>query len=227
MGTSREDYATLLPLVQEVALLLTKKTKSEWILRKNEEFEPYFHVTSGDADVLISTAYDKPARLSVNGNTPRGKDRQYVRAYENVDTGNGTKWQEVTFSSISVATARGPEVIANEIVRRFLPDYLHAVNAVRARILADEEFELARFENLQACAQTLNRVLNAPYGEGRRLEERTEFSEYLGEACTGIRIECKASAKDIDLKLDNLTVGQAKKVLALVKILHADAQHGI
>ena len=46
---NRETYATLLPLVQEIALQLTKKTKSEWTLRANEADETmYFHIDSGN-----------------------------------------------------------------------------------------------------------------------------------------------------------------------------------
>jgi hypothetical protein len=217
MGTSREDYAALLPVVQEIALQLTKQTKREWTVRKNEEPEPYFHLLSGDAELLISTEYGKPERLVINGVTPRGKDRQYVRVYEQGADGSG--WTEFRFSSISVATKRGAEAIAKEITRRFLPDYLKAVSLTLERIARDENFEVQRLANLQACAATLNEVITPPYGHNTRIEDRTEFSHYFGANCSGIRVECKASANDVDLKIENLTVEQAKEVLALAKHL--------
>jgi len=214
MGTSREDYAALLPVVQEIALQLTAKTKSEWTLRKNEEPEPYFHLLSGNAHLLISTEYGKPERLVVSGDTPRRKDRlwQYVRVYEQrtVD-GKPQGWNEVKYSSITVATKRGAETIAKDIISRFLPDYLKAVRLTLATIATEEAYEAARFANLQACASTLNEVLTAPYGHNTRVEDRTEFSSKIGEV---IRVEVKASATDVDLKIENLTVEQAKRILA-------------
>ena len=56
---NRETYAALKPLMQEIALQLTKKTKSEWTLRANEADETmYFHIDSGNADIYITTAYN-------------------------------------------------------------------------------------------------------------------------------------------------------------------------
>jgi hypothetical protein len=216
MGTSREDYAALLPVVQEIALQLTAKTKSEWTLRKNEEPEPYFHLLSGNAHLLISTEYGKPERLVIDGNKPRGKDNQYVHAYEQGADGRG--WNEVKYSSITVATKRGAETIAKEIISRFLPDYLNAVRLTLATIATDEAYETARFANLQACASTLNEVLTAPNGYNTRVEDRTAFSSKIGEV---IRVEVKASATDVDLKIENLTVEQAKHLLEVVQSMHA------
>jgi hypothetical protein len=221
MGTSREDYAALLPTVQGIVHSLNVATTDggSWVLRADEECTPYFHITNAakSAELLISTEYGKPERLVINGVTPRGKDRQYVRVYEQGADGSG--WTEFKFSSISVATKRGAEAIAKEITRRFLPDYLKAVSLTLERIARDENFEAQRLANLQACAATLNEVINPPYGHNTRIEDRTEFSHYFGANCSGIRVECKASANDVDLKIENLTVEQAKQVLALAKHL--------
>ena len=217
----RETYAALLPLVQEIALQLTKNTKSEWTLRKAEVDETmYFHIDSGDASLYITTEYSRPAeRITISGSTPLNpKTRQYVRAYENVDTGNGMRWEEVTFSSISVTTKKSAETIAKDIISRFLPDYLKAVRLVKERIAADEKYATDKRMNLQACANTLNETLRSDYrtvyGCDNVYEPLNSFRSNIGD---NIRVEVKANATEVDLKIDNLAVAQAQQVLALVK----------
>ena len=216
---NRETYAALKPLMQEIALQLTKKTKSEWTLRKSEEGEyTYYHIDSGNAAIYLTTGYGKTDRVSIDGTTPRGKDRQYVRVYEDVNTGNGTRWEEVKFSSITVATARGAETIANNIISRFLPAYLKAVRLTVAKIAADEQYAADKRTNLEACAATLHEVLRSDYrpihGCDDVYEPLGSFHSNIGDT---IRCEVKASATDVDVDLDNLTIAQAQQVLALVK----------
>jgi hypothetical protein len=212
---SRETYAALLPLAQEIALQLTKKTKSEWTLRKSEEGEyTYYHIDSGNAAIYLTTEYGKTDRVSIGGTTPRGKDRQYVRVYEDVKTVNGSRWEEVKFSSITVATARGAETIAKNIISRFLPDYLKAVRLTVAKIAADEQYAADKRTNLEACAATLHEVLRSDYREIRGCDDVYEplgsFSASIGN---DIRIEVQADSKTIDLKIENLTVETARDIL--------------
>jgi hypothetical protein len=226
MGTLREDYEQLLPLVRSILNRLNDASvaghiaRDTWRLKEQDanDWSRYFQATSGKAALWISEVQGtKGQRLNISGILPRGKDGQYVRVYEKGADGNG--WNEVRVSDITVSISRGEEAIAKEINRRFLPEYLRVVGLALDKIAADEAYETKRFENLQACASTLNKVLDRPYGHNTRVEDRTEFSEYLGANGAGIRIECKASANDIDLKIDNLSVEQAKQVLALAKHL--------
>jgi len=54
---NRETYAALKPLMQEIALQLTKKTKSEWTLRANEADE------------------------TIGGSTPRGMENTMTKSH--------------------------------------------------------------------------------------------------------------------------------------------------
>jgi hypothetical protein len=217
---NRETYAALKPLMQEIALQLTKKTKSEWTLRHAEVGETmYFHIDSGNADIYITTAYNKDTHLNIGGSTPRGTDRQYVRVYEQrmVD-GKPQGWDEFKFFSINTAIAKGADKIANDIISRFLPDYLKAVRLTVAKIAADEQYAADKRTNLEACAVTLNEVLRSDFREIRGCDAVYEplgsFSSSIGDT---IRVEVKASSTDVDVDLDNLTIEQARKVLELVK----------
>jgi hypothetical protein len=226
MTTGQENFAALKPLMQEIALQLTKKTKSEWTLRASEPGEyTYFHIDSGNADLFINAAsYGNPDRIVIGGITPRGKDRQYIRVYENIDTGNGMRWEEVKFSSITVASNRGAETIAKNIISRFLPNYLKAVRLTLAKIEADNNYAAARRANLEACAVTLNETLRSDYrpinGCDPALEPVTNFHHYFSNGTgkhSGVHVEVNADNKDVDLKIANLTVEQAREVLALLK----------
>lgn len=222
---NRQEYAALKPLIQEIALQLTKKTKSEWTLRANEADETmYFHIDSGDADLFINAAsYGNPDRIVISGITPRGKDRQYVRVYEQRTDANGNAiggWDEFTFSSITVSAKKTAEQIANDIIRRFLPDYLKALRLVKERIANDEEAASNKRANLQACAVTLHETLRSDYrpihGCDDVYEPLGSFTSHIGDT---IRVEVKASSTDVDVDIDNLTVAQAQLVLAYVKNL--------
>ena len=217
---NRETYAALKPLMQEIALQLTKKTKSEWTLRTNEADETmYFHIDSGNADIYITTAYNKDTHLNIGGSTPRGTDRQYVRVYEQrmVD-GKPQGWDEFKFSSINTAIAKGADKIASDIISRFLPDYLKAVRLTVERIASDEKYATDKRANLEACARTLDATLRSDFREIRGCDAVYEplgsFSSSIGDT---IRVEVKASSTDVDVDIDNLTVEQAKAVLQFIK----------
>jgi hypothetical protein len=216
---NRETYAALKPLMQEIALQLTKKTKSEWTLRRAEADETmYFHIDSGNADIYITTAYNKDTHLNISGSTPRGTDRQYVRVYENIDTGNGMRWEEFKFSSINTAIAKGADKIANDIISRFLPDYLKVLRLTVERIQRDEQYAADKRTNLEACAATLHEVLRSDmrpiHGCDDVYEPVGSFHSNIGDT---IRVEVKASSTDVDIDIDNLTVEQAKAVLQFIK----------
>jgi len=76
------------------------------------------------------------------------------------------------------------------------------------RIAADEKYAADKRTNLEACARTLDATCDAVY------EPLGSFRSNIGDT---IRVEVKASATDVDVDLDNLTVEQARKVLELVK----------
>ena len=199
---NREIYTALKPLLQEIALQLTKKTKSEWTLRANEADETmYFHIDSGNADIYITTAYNKDTHINISGSTPRG-----------------TRWEEFKFSSINTAIAKGADKIASDIISRFLPDYLKAVRLAVERIAADAKYAADKRANLEACARTLDATLRSDYRDIRGCDAVYEplgsFHSNIGDT---IRVEVKASANDVDVDIDNLTVEQAKAVLQFIK----------
>lgn len=216
--TSRETYAALKPLIQEIALQLTKQTAREWTVRRAEEGEyTYFHLDSGTADLYINAAnYGSNDRIVIGGITPRDpKTRQYVRVYVPSATGGH---DEFKFSSISVSTTKSAETIAKDIVRRFLPDYLKAVDLTLAKIAEEQAYADNKRANLEACAATLNKTLRSDmrpiHGCDDVYEPLGSFSSNIGDT---IRVEVKASATDVDVTFENLTVEQAQALLEFAK----------
>lgn len=223
---NRALYAQLKTTVQEVALQLTRLTGQEWTLRANEVDDTmYFHIVSGNAELSITTAYNKPSHFAVSGNTPRGADRQYVRVYEqNIVDGQPRGWNEFKFSSITTAIDKGAEKTAKDIIRRFLPDYLKAVQMTVNRIDRDAEYASTRRSNLEAVAAEVGENLRSDYrpihGCDAVLEPVTNFHHYMGRDSSGIRVEVSADNKDVDMKLANLSVLQARAILKIMKTWH-------
>jgi hypothetical protein len=218
MTTSQENFAALKPLMQEIALQLTKQTAREWTLRKSEDGEyTYFHLDSGTADLCIHAVnYGSNDRITIGGITPRDpKTRQYVRVYVPSATGG---WDEFKFSSITVSTKKSAETITKDIVRRFLPDYLEAVALTIAVIQRDAQYAADKRTNLEACAATLDATLRSDmrpiHGCDDVYEPLGLFSMNIGDT---IRVEVKASANDVDVKFENLTVKQAQMLLSYAK----------
>jgi hypothetical protein len=111
-----------------------------------------------------------------------------------------------------VALSRGPEAIAKDIAKRFLPEYLRIFALAEAKVAADAEYEAQIAANIQRLAKaTGERVsVEAPNGRG---EVRKNFTWKL----RGNYHTVTASAKDCSLTLDNLTIEQAEKVIAILK----------
>ena len=200
---------------------LTKLTLTEYTVKPRQDDDMWtvtFTITGGldnSHEILLSPEYNDSTRLTVVGITPRGKNRQYVRVYVPSATGG---WDEFKFSSIGVSAKKTAEQIAKDIVRRFLPNYRKAVILVRAKIAADEKYAADKRANLEACARTLNATLRSDYRDIRGCDAVYEplgsFHSNIGDT---IRIEVKASANDVDVDIDNLTVEQAKAVLQFIK----------
>jgi hypothetical protein len=220
----RIRYAALKSHIQDIALQLTKITGTEWTLRRAEADETtYYHLDSGNADVYITEAYNAPNRIAINGSTPRDpKTRQYIRVYEpRMVNGAQQGWDEFKFSGITVSITKSAATIAQDIQRRFLPDYLRAVQLTVNRIDRDEQAARDQREKLEACAAVLGVKLRSDWREvpgcDPIYEPVTEVHKHLDDiGSSGIVVEITANATDIDVKVENLTLEQAQRVLALV-----------
>jgi hypothetical protein len=216
----RTRYAALKSHIQDIALQLTKITGTEWTLRRAEADETtYYHLDSGNADVYITEAYNAPNRIAINGSTPRDpKTGQYVHVYT-----QPAGWDEFKFSGITVSISKSAATIAGDIHRRFLPDYLKAVQLTVNRIKRDNQYRNnAQREKLEACASVLGVKLRSDYREvpgcDPIYEPVTEVRKYLNDVdSSGITVEITANATDVDLKLANLTVEKAKRILAFTQ----------
>jgi len=126
MATSKEIYYALRPLILDIVQHLNTPQAldvSPWTLEEQnlDDFTGSFKVTRGSTTLWISSE----TRLTVDGILPRGKDNQYLRAYDKGADGSGG--HEVRVAPITVAVSRGAEVIAKEINKRFLPECLTAL----------------------------------------------------------------------------------------------------
>jgi hypothetical protein len=169
-----------------------------------EEREGYL-VTPEGARVYVSyEGYNQYERVSVSGYLNIGKNNQYVEAY---DPANNN--QRVSLESISVAVKRGAEVIAKEITRRFLPQYLRIFALAQARVRRDVEYQSNVRRNLVTLLPLIGKT------EKDLREDYSEISYYTeGRGYGTIR----SHEDSVTLTLNSVSVEKAKQILAILEI---------
>ena len=100
----------------------------------------------------------------------------------------------------------------SNIARRFLPEYLRIFALAEDKVAKDAAYEAKIAANLQRLAKATGTHVSteAPNGRG---EVRKNFTWKLRDNYHTVT----ASAKDCSLTLDNLTLEQAEKVIAILK----------
>ena len=173
-----------------------------WSRRINHKLSQKRLYISGDG-------YNKPTKVTISGYLNVGENGQYVQVYQAGTDGTG--WHKQDPGSISVTIARGYEVIAKEIKRRFLPEYDRIMTLALAQVQKDKEYKDAKRANLERMANAAGHTLPA---KDERYQRRDDaFNVSFGH----LSVEVKAGQSDIDIKIDNLTPAQAENLLQLLK----------
>jgi hypothetical protein len=143
-------------------------------------------------------------RVVISGSLRIGPRGEYIRT-----------WPARDNPEISVAVARGPEVIAKEITRRVLPGYMQALALARVKRDEDVTYE----ENQTAVLQRLAAIVWPVRSDVEKITAsngRDRFHFHHGEVC--------ANPASASLKLDSLTIPQAEAILSLLAELLARAE---
>ena len=171
---------------------------------------PFFNLS-------FSAGYGKQ-RVNVRGNYPRNADGSYVGdvwyTQEEREARKAKGIPEVNYGkvecpSITISAEKDAEQIAKDIQRRFLPDYLDYRKRLQERIDDTNDYQSVTKKSLESLKK------------GGKLTEyeikEKKFDGYVGKDSTGVRYEVKASREEISVELSNLSVEQAKLVLAVIK----------
>lgn len=171
-----------------------------------------------ETDVLyltFSAGYGKH-RVSVSGKYPRSADGSYVGdIWYTVEERDARKAQgiaddsygRVSQPSITISPDKTAEQIAKDIQRRLLPDVLDYKRRVQERIDSTNDYE-------STTTKALETLKGSQLTDYEKKEHR--FYGYSKKNSEGFRYEVKASRKEVDVELHNITVEQAEQVLALV-----------
>ena len=196
----------------KVAEILKQKVVPE------KAYPEYGHNCAIETDVLylrFSAGYGNN-RINVSGRYPKFADGGYVGdIWYTVEERDARKAQgiadenygKVSQPSITVSPDKTAEQIAKDIQRRLLPDVLDYLSRVQKCIDNKNDYEGSTSKSLE----TLKGSQLTEYEKKER-----KFSGYAKKNCEGIRYEVKASRKEVDVELHNLTVEQAERVLAVV-----------
>lgn len=162
---------------------------------------------------VAGDGYNKPTKVNISGSMNVGEGNKYVEVYENVKRNDYTHWERVSAGSISVTIARGPEVIAKEIKRRLLPEYLRILALANAQVEKDRQYKATKLFNLERMAKAAGVTLLKP--DKDYIDRRESFSIRYGELYGDVQ----AGEKDVEIKLHSLTLEQAEALLRFVKKL--------
>lgn len=183
-------------------LLLVAKCLKMEVMESDNEFSA--NVTcgkAGETSIHLQTgAYHCKDKIHVSGKYPG----EYQKVYKDN--------KEVPFPSINVGRDKSPEVIASDIMRRFMPSYLERLELVKERNKVNQEYKdktktaLERLNGGFVCNEDLNR--NKLYlGRGYN---------YSGTA--------SVYGDDVHLDLRSLSVETAVKILEIVNKLEAKSK---
>lgn len=197
------DYKEVETLAQQVAFFLNAGEKTEaWKFKPNAE--PYCtqHIKGPDeAELYLNLGQygaDK-GKVTVSGSLHIGKNRSYWTVYE--------KNTRVSVPSISVTVTRGAEVVAKEIKRRLLPEYLRILNLAVTQRDSQIAHENKRRNNLVALAK----LVNARIPEA---DDASSTSFYRSDAAYGTINAYGDGGAGLELR--NLTLEQARHILKYI-----------
>jgi len=212
--TSTERTTKLSTLGRDIATELRKLNPLRpWtFVEPTEDTYSVYLRNAGQARIYIQfDGYNEPTRLTVSGYLHIGKNGQYVEVYERGADGRG--WNRASVPIITIALKRGPEAIAKDIAKRFLPEYLRVFALAEAKGAADAEYDGKITANLQRLAKAAGENVGTEDIRGRG-EVRKDFTFRVGDSRY---YTVTASAKDCSLKLDALSIEQAEVIIRYLK----------
>ncbi len=198
------DNAQIIALTAEVA----KALGDGW---KYTPEDSVYQTIQGENQASLSlhltrTSYTKPSdRMTIGGSLNVGKGGSYVEVYEK--GADGTGWNRASVSDITVAIARGPEAIAKEITRRFLPEYLRVLRLAQEKAKENNAWDAAVTANLKRLAQAAGTVVPTDKHPGKDVRNSLHVS--IREAYGTIQ----ASNNTAQLELRSLSIEQAEYIL--------------
>jgi hypothetical protein len=212
MTTEKMDKQAIHIFSQKVAFELG----SDWTVDFDDEgYVKYIKSLTSNAKLYLGQRYGtKSTHVTISGTLHVGRDGQYVEVYE----GTGSGWHRASAGEISVAIARGPAIIAKEIKRRFLPEYLRILALANAKVLADTAYETDVRLNLLRLAKAAGTTV--AFDDTNRWDKREAFSLGIGEVYGTIH----ASQKTATLELRSLTIKQAEAILQALAYQHDQNQ---
>lgn len=206
----------LIQLCKDVSFFLNEGSKTEvWKFQAPKDTDGFcypsqtiFNASDPDCELhlRIETYGSNKGKIEVHGNFHIARDENGTKSFEDVrEHGIGGY---SSLPSIAVSMSRGPEVIAKEIKRRFLPEYLPLLKKAQTKRDSREEY----YRKAQSNLRTLAAIVHADMSRLKR--EGTEISTYSSDSAY-----CEVRTNDTgktDIKITNLTFEQAKRVLAIV-----------
>lgn len=199
------DTKELTALSQSIA----KALGAEWYVKVDED--NYSRRISNrkrpNAALYVqNNGYNTAKKCSISGDVR--VDGKYIDVYEPRE---GSGWYRAVNPSISVTIARGPEIIAKEITRRLLPEYLRILTLAEAQVAKEKAYAANKQSNLERLAAVAWVIL-------RKREEynqpQTEFRATVGSIRTDVKVNGDSTA---DIVLNDLTIEQAERIIALIR----------
>lgn len=173
------------------------------------QYIQHTRIPEAQISISIETYGAQKGRIKVHGNYHMQLNGrlQFIDARE---YGHGTNRE--SFPEITCSPTKGIDLVAKDIKRRFLPDYLRIVKkAIERR----NQYQASNDQTL-ATLRALAKDVLSPEHQGRlenRIQERPEETKsfYL----EGSRGEVSVSGHSITLKID-VSLEQARQILAWV-----------
>lgn len=198
--TSQERTQALSGLARQIATELRKLLPARpWtFVEPTEDTYSVYLRNAGKGRIYLSfDGYNEPTRLSISGHLHIGKDNRFVEVYE--------RSSRVTLPSITVAIKRGPEAVAKDIAKRFLPEYLRILELAEQKVAEAAAYEATIAEHRNHLAAVCGVKLHPQ-------DECHDFSWHLGGYHT-----VKINEKNVDLKLVDLSFAQAEHIIKYLK----------
>lgn len=151
------------------------------------------------ARFALYTGYGNGCKVIVMGTYPQHHDGGHVAVYEN--------GREVKDPRIGCSPARGPEAIARDIQRRFLPAYREHLAKAKAEVHRQTEYHK---RTVSAAGRLAAAVGVADKGDGQ------EFSFYGGDTHVYGRVRASGDGT-AKLDLSNIPLDVAERILQIVR----------
>lgn len=162
-------------------------------------------------EIFIATSRER-GKLHIHGDWPTDGN-----TYMSPRSWGAVPYDENGDVSINVSEVRGPEEIARDILRRFLPQY----REIYAKCCQRKAENAAYRDRLYVQAQAITKAAGLP-APGRLENSNSEYRLHLGNVTEqGWYGTVQVYDKSINLDLRGVTVANAEKILAILRTQRA------